>query len=183
MMLAAMGVGAALGIEGRHDGGHGGAEMGDHLLDHVVAADTQAIAEELGRQMTIAEMPGNAQEPVTAGGGDLGQRLQRRLDGDDAAILELEPVAVAQGHRLGEVENEFQPARPGHCHAAAVALVVVEQHPVGRLGRSLAGGKKAGGADHGARIWLLAGAEDTTRVSRRKNPDRCRAFSSTRTAR
>ena len=43
--------------------------------------------------------------------GDLQQPLRRRLDGDDAPILEPDAVAGAQHRRLGEVEQERRARR------------------------------------------------------------------------
>ena len=59
-------VGAGLGIEGRADRRHGSAEARDHRLDDVIAADAEPAVEELRREMTIAEVPGDADK--VAGG-------------------------------------------------------------------------------------------------------------------
>ena len=42
-MRRARGIGAAFGIERRLDLDHAGTEAAHHLLDHVVAADAQAL--------------------------------------------------------------------------------------------------------------------------------------------
>ena len=60
-----------------------------------------------------------------------------------------EPVAGAQHHRLGQIEQEAEAAHAGHGDAAAVALVVIEHHGVGRLARPVAGGKNAMSVQHG----------------------------------
>ncbi len=53
----------------------------------------------------------------------------------------LEPVAAAQHRRLRQVEQEGESADAGHDEAAAVALVELEHHAVGRLARPGPGGK------------------------------------------
>ncbi len=178
-----LGVGAALRVERRHDRGHGCAEAADHLLDDVVAADAQPVAEQLGRQVAVAEVPGDAQQIGRIGGRDLDKRLKRGADGDDAPVLQDQPVAVAQRHRLRQVEQELEPAGGGHRHAAAVALVIVEHHMVGRFAGPLAGGNDLGRADHRGAVWLLSGRHDNTGRPGERTLRRCTAFSSTRMAR
>jgi hypothetical protein len=50
---------AAFGIERRVDGGGCASQARDHFPDDVIIADAQSVAEKPGRQMAIAEMPGN----------------------------------------------------------------------------------------------------------------------------
>ena len=87
---------------------------------------------ELGRQVAVAEMPGEAHQLCRARRCDLGQRLRRGAHRDDPPVLQLQAVAVAERHRLGEVEQKFEAARAVHGHPAAVALVIVEHHGIGR---------------------------------------------------
>jgi hypothetical protein len=61
---------------------------------------------------------------------DLDQRLGLRDDGDDGAVVEHEPVAVAQPRDLREVQQEFHAALAGEYHAAAVALVGIENNAI-----------------------------------------------------
>src|SRR5712675_1175562 len=75
MGVAAAGIGAAFGVERRLDLDHARAEPLHHRLDDVVAADPQALRHDLGRQMTIAEMPGDADQMLRIVAADLGQRL------------------------------------------------------------------------------------------------------------
>ena len=52
-------IGAAFGIERRLDLDHARAQPLHHRLDDVVAPDAQALRHDLGRQMAVAEMPGD----------------------------------------------------------------------------------------------------------------------------
>ncbi len=56
--VAAAGIGPAFRIERRFDGDDPRAETLHHLLDDMIAPDTQSLAGNLCRQMTVAEMPG-----------------------------------------------------------------------------------------------------------------------------
>ncbi len=168
VMVVAVGIGAAFGIEGGGDVGDGGVEVGDHVFDHRIAANAQVVAEKLGRQMAVAEVPGDAEQAGGRVRRDLGERFGRRIDGDDAAVLEHQPVAVPERHGLGQIEQEIQPASSGHRHAAAVPLVVIEDDAVDRFPRPLSGGVDLGGADHRLAIWLIPSSRDTTGWSRRQ---------------
>lgn len=147
-MDAPVTIGAAFRIERRFDGRHRGAEAFQHRLDDMVAADAQPLAEKFGRQMTVAEMPGDPHEMGGVAGRYLGQRLRRRLDGDDAAVLEQQPVAMAQRNRIRQVEQEGCAALGRHRDAPAMAGVEIEDDGVdSRLGPQ-AGGIDGDGADH-----------------------------------
>ncbi len=138
---------AALGIKGRLLRQKPAAETLDQLLDDVVAADAQAPAEELRRQMSVAEVPGDPHQFGRPPGRDVDDAFRRGTDLHDAAIVEQEAVAMAQRDRLGQVEEEVEPAVGPHRDAAAVAGVIVEEDEVSgacRLAR-----KNCHRADHG----------------------------------
>ena len=88
-------VGAALGLEGRLNGCHARAQPAQHVLDHAVAADAQAVADDLQLGVAIAEMPGEARQCGDVGGGNLGKRLGPSDHRDNRAVAEHEAVAVA----------------------------------------------------------------------------------------
>src|SRR5436309_3261295 len=81
-------IGAALGIERRLDLDHPGAEPFDHRFDDVVAPDPQASGHDLRQQMTVAEMPGEANQMLWIGAPDLRQRLRRSDHLDQAPVVE-----------------------------------------------------------------------------------------------
>ena len=116
------GIGAAFGIEGLVDMGDGGAEAREHLLDHMVAADEQPVAGKLGRQVAVAEMPGEADEMGGVPRPDLGEWLGCGLHRDDTAILQEKAVAVMERRGLGQVEEEIE------------ALLALQGKHVTRLG-------------------------------------------------
>ena len=157
-MDAPVTIGAAFRVERGFDGRHGGAEPFQHRLDDMVAADAQLLAEKFGWQVAVAEMPGDPHEMGGVAGRDLGQRLRRRLDGDDVAVLEQQPVAMAQRHRVRQVEQEGRAALGRHRDAPAMARIEIEDDGIdGRLGPQ-AGGIDGDGADHSNdSCWKSAG--------------------------
>ncbi len=107
VMVVPTTIGTAFGVEGRFDGDDAGAEAPHHILDYVVAADDEAIAVEHGRQVAVAQMPGDTDEMAQIITADFGERLGRGNDLDVPAIFKHQPVALAQPVRLFQVEQEF----------------------------------------------------------------------------
>jgi hypothetical protein len=132
MRMAGIGVGAALGIERGLDLDHTRAKPLHHRLDDVIAADAQGLGHELRRQVTIAEMPGDADEVVRIVAADLEQRLGRRDHLDQTPVLQHQRIAAAERNGILEVEQEFEAPRPRHSHAAAVPIVEIEHDRVRR---------------------------------------------------
>ena len=146
----ALDIGAALGIERRvyfHDAG---AQSARHILDHVVAAYAQAFRQQFRRQMAIAQMPGDPDQSGAICAADLRQRFGRRDHFDDAPVVKREPVAAAQHHRFGQIEQEFEAADAGHRDAPAMALIIVEHDRIGRLAGPRAGGFDGMSVKHGS---------------------------------
>src|ERR1700761_8404682 len=80
-------IGATFGIEWRFDLDHARAQSLHHRLDDMVAPDTQTPRRDLGRQMAVTEMPGNPNQMLRIGAANFGQRLRRRDDLDQPAIV------------------------------------------------------------------------------------------------
>jgi hypothetical protein len=125
-------IGAALGIERSLDLDHPRAQPLHHLLDHVIAPDTQCLPQNLRRQVTIAEMPGNTDQVLRIATADFQQRLGRSDHLDQPAVLEQQCITAAQGGRTLEIEQKFKPSGPGHRHAPAVTIVEIEHDGIGR---------------------------------------------------
>ena len=62
MRMSRAGIGAAFGIERRLDLDHPRAQPAHHRLDYMISPDAQALGHDLGRQMAVAEMPGDADQ-------------------------------------------------------------------------------------------------------------------------
>ena len=123
-------IGATFGIERRLDLDDTGAETLHHLLDHMIAADAQTFRHDLCRQMAIAEMPGETHEMTGIGAANLDQRLGCSHHLHTATVFQHQGIAAAQGDGVFQIEQEFQSARSRHHHAAAMAIVEVENDGV-----------------------------------------------------
>jgi hypothetical protein len=96
----------------------------------VVGADAERLAEELDGQVPVAEVPGDADERGHVGRAYIEHRLGPRLDAHGAAVVEPQPVAVAQPGRVRQVEQQLAPALRAQHRPAPVPAVEVEHHAV-----------------------------------------------------
>lgn len=147
--MAAAGIGAAFGIERRLDLDDARPQPLHHRLDDVIAPDSQAFWHDLGRQMAVAEMPGDANQMLRIGPSNFQQRLRRRYDFDQPAVIEHQCVAAAQRDRVFQVEQEFKSPRARHRHPPPVPIVEIEYDGIGGRFRPTMLSQDAGGADHG----------------------------------
>jgi hypothetical protein len=86
--------------------------------------------------MSVADVPGDAQARGLVRRCDLDQRLGLADHPHDRAVVEHEPVAVAQHRGLRQIEQEARAGLAGHDEAAAMAIVGCERDPVDRAGRA-----------------------------------------------
>ena len=128
----------------------------------MVVADQDAVAVDLRRQMAIAEMPGEPREGGRVAAAHLDQVLLGRLDLDEAALLQLQPVAGVQHDRLDQVEQEVEAAIAQHAQPPAIAVVEQQGDGVGALRcRPVAGAQDFGGAFHCRDALPLRVGEDS----------------------
>src|SRR5215475_15769660 len=86
-------IGAAFGLERRCDRRQRRAEFLQHRLQHVIASQPQALADDLHVDVTIAEMPGEPCELVGVSGRHFDQLFRRRNHTYDAPVIEQQTVA------------------------------------------------------------------------------------------
>ena len=106
-------------------------------------------------------MPGDAHQRGGVGSADFRKTFGRGDHFDDASILEREPVAGAQHHRLRQVEQKREAAHARHREAAPIALVIVKDDAVGGFAGPSAGGTNGMSVQHG-----LAKSVETRRAAR-----------------
>ena len=95
MIMRRLRIRPALGIERRLDLDDARAQTLHHRLDDVIPADAQAFWHDLGRQMAVAEMPGDANQMQRIGAPDLDQGLGGRDHLDQPSILQHQRIAAA----------------------------------------------------------------------------------------
>jgi hypothetical protein len=142
-------IGAAFRIERRLDLQNAGAETAGHVFDDVIAADAQALLQQFGRQVTIAQMPGDARQRRRVGAANLQELFGRGDYFDNAPVFQRQAVAGAQHDRLRQIEQKGEAAHADHRDPPAVAIVIVEHDRVGRLARPRPGWANLMSVQHG----------------------------------
>lgn len=138
-----------LRLERALDLGHGAALPAHQLGEGRVAGDIERVGRHLRRDVVPAEMPGEAHQPQRILGADFQQLLRCGFDLDEAAILQLQRVAVVQRRRLVEGDREFQAARGRHGDAVDIAVPVPEAERIGdALGADSGLANDGSGAKH-----------------------------------
>ena len=138
----------ALGIERRLDLDDARAQSLHHRLDDVIPANAQAFRHDLGRQMAIAEMPGDPDQMQGIGAADLDQRFRSRHHLDQPSVFQHQRIAAAQRDGVLEIEQEFETARARHRHPPPVPIVEIEHDGIGRGLRPAMLAQDFGCADH-----------------------------------
>lgn len=142
------GVSAAFRIERSLDGDRAPTQRLHHRLDFRIAANAQALADDLHRQLPMAEMPGDSCDMRQIGAADFGQRFGRGHHLDQAAIIELQRVAAAQSQLKFEIELKGEPACAGQRSLASAPLLEIKNDGVGRGLGPVVLPQNSAGADH-----------------------------------
>lgn len=142
-------IGAALGLERTLDHAHGAALAADHLGEDMVVLDINGVCRDFRRRVPVADMPGDAHQTQPVLSPHFEQALRSGPDQDQAAILELDGIAIIQNRWLLEIEQNLAPAIALQRDAAAIAVLMVERQGLDDLvllDRGLA--DDGGGAQH-----------------------------------
>ena len=185
-IVIVLAVGAAFGIERRAYLTHLGPQPLQHVDDDVIVADQDALALDLGRQMAIAEMPGQSCERSGVSAAHLDQVLLRRPNFDEAALLQFQSIAGVQDDGLNQVEQEIDAAVAQHAQPPAIAVIEQQGDAVDRLFlRPVSRPHDFGGAAHvrtGSSVAPWAAtlparrSEAHRRPAPRRSPDRPRSW-------
>src|SRR5438132_8449696 len=134
VMVMRGGIGADFRIEGRLASGDPAAEPGDHLGNDVILANAQTVAQNLQRQMPVAEVPSDSQQARPVGGCDLKDCLGRRSHADIAAAVELEPVAIGEMLGARQIEEKGGSRIGNDPNATAMPVEIGQRYRVYRRG-------------------------------------------------
>jgi hypothetical protein len=126
LMIVVADMGAALRLEGPLDGSCRTALPAHEFGDSRVVLDVEGVCRDFDQAMAAAEMPGEAREAQGILGPHLQQRLGRRPDLDELAVLEPQGIAVVDGGFHIEIEQDVGPALGPQRPLTAAAGLVVE---------------------------------------------------------
>lgn len=97
----------------------------------MIAADQNAVRFDLRSQMPVADLPGQCKQVASVISPHLKQFLRRGDDLDDPAVIQRQPVAVAQQPRMGQVEQKFETIISLELHAAAMTRCLIQRDGIG----------------------------------------------------
>jgi hypothetical protein len=130
VVMVSAGIGAGFRVEWCLDRIDVSAEALHHRCDHMIGTDADASAEQLHRQMPVAEMPGDADQFAFIMRIDLQQRFGFRADPDHATVIETQPVAMSQPRGLWEIEQYLVAAFSRQQDAPTMPVIEVDQHVI-----------------------------------------------------
>ena len=130
VMPAAGRVSARLWIERGLNLVHVPAEAFHHVRDHMIGANTDPVAKELHRKMPVSQMPRDANKFGVLMRMDFQQRLRFRAHADDA-IFHGQPIAIAQPHRLRQIQQNFHPAYGVQDDPTPMTAIEIDQDLIG----------------------------------------------------
>ena len=121
----------------------------------MIAADAQAFADDLRRQMPVAEVPGDPDQMMRIAAANFEERLRCRHHLDQPVIVEHQGVAATQRDRVFEIKQELKSPRAGHRHPPPVPVVEIEHDGIGRRFRPAMLLADLGRADHGRTLTVF----------------------------
>lgn len=115
------------------------AEPPQHLDNHVIVQDAQAILENLSFEVPVAEMPCNTGKLLRIARKNIRYSLRFRLYRYQCTIIEFHTIAILQCHRIGQVEEKLPAGCGNHSHSSPISLMKVEFNRVLRLSAFICG--------------------------------------------
>src|SRR5262245_37632616 len=81
------------------------AEAAKHVFDDVIRPNPKRVAPDLGRHMTVAEMPRESHELARLGVSDVDDGLERRSNDEPRPVVELHAVSIGHCDRGRQSEK------------------------------------------------------------------------------
>lgn len=166
-MCLTVSIGAAFRIEGSGQGCQRAAKLPDHVLDHVIPADPECVAHQLGRQMPVAQVPGDPDQMGSVPRPDLHQVFRLGKHFNDAAIFQFQAVTMVQMHGGRLVQQKGQATFACQNRPAAMAVFPVKSDPVGSRRLPGSGSQYGFNPDHAPSFTLAIMALKAGRFRKR----------------
>ena len=142
-------IGAAFGLKRGLHRREIGAKLAEHVLDHVIGPNAKDLVADFGRQMSVAEMPGQARQLISIVMSDLEDRLGRRPDLEPSAVRKLQAIAIGHCDGPGKVEQHVVALVRHEANAAAMPRIEIKRKDTrGLLAWPMSGGAVNGGVLH-----------------------------------
>jgi hypothetical protein len=133
VMVTVTAIGSAFGLKRGLHRYQMSSETTQHVLDHMVRADTKNLVSNFSRQMPISQMPSKTHKLIGIFMPDFDSLFGSGPDPEPPPILELQAVSVGHRNRFRKVEKDIFALIRGETNAAAMARVKVESESTRRL--------------------------------------------------
>ena len=142
-------IGSPLGLERGVDPREISAKPAEHVLDHVVGPNSKDLIADFSRQMSVAEMPGQACKLIRIVMPNLDHELGRRPHLEPSSVRELQAVTIGHGDGPGKVEQHIVALISHEANAAAMTGIKIERKNTrGLIARPIPCGAVNGGVLH-----------------------------------
>src|SRR5215510_6476296 len=98
---------AAFGLKDCLKPHHRSSDAAKHVFDDVIRPNAKSVAQNLGRHMTVAEMPRESHELTRLRVSDVDNELGRRTYDEPRAVIELHTVSIGHCDRGGQIEKDL----------------------------------------------------------------------------
>ena len=122
---------AAFGLKGCLKLHNRRSEAAKHVFDDVIRPNPKSVAADLGRHMTVAEMPRESHELTRLRMGDVDDTLGRRSNDEPRPVIELNAVSIGHCDSGGQIENYLVALIGDQAHAPAMPMVRIESDRAG----------------------------------------------------
>jgi len=119
-------VSAAFGLKGRLQLDEDRSKAAQHVFDDVIWPNAERLTSELGRDMSIAEMPRQTHKLTGIPVGDIDDGLRGRANDEPTAVLDLQAVSIAHRGRGVQVKKHLVALIGDQADSTAVPIVVIE---------------------------------------------------------
>ena len=133
VMMAAIAVGAAFGLEGSPHVRKIRSQPMEHLFDHMVRPNAKNLAANFRRQMPISQVPGKTRKLTGILMPDFNNNLGGGLNLQQPSIVKLQAISVGHGNRSRKIDKDIFALVRGQANATAMARVEIEGDGACRL--------------------------------------------------
>jgi hypothetical protein len=127
VMVAVAAVCAAFGLEGDPYLHEIRSEIAEHILDHMVGANTKDVVPNFRRQMPVSQMPSKPRELMRIFVSDFDDGLRSGVDLQPPSVVQLQAISIRHCDGLWQVEKDIFPLIRSKANAAAMARVKIER--------------------------------------------------------
>jgi hypothetical protein len=133
VMVTVTAIGSAFGLKRGLHRYQMSSETTQHVLDHMVRADTKNLVSNFGRKMPVSQMPSKTHKLIWIFMPDFENVFGSGLDLEPSSIIKLKAISLGHRYRFREVENDIFALIRGETNAPTMARVKVESESTRRF--------------------------------------------------